>query len=332
MSFILLYIVLDCILRISPRMASSQTVGWGVGFGLVAFAIIAGNILTMVAFFGSKKLLQMRASYFLLNLAAADLLVGAITVPMYIALLSRHLENVTYQSIYTAVDIASGFASVFTLTAIALERLYAFCRPLRHRHVLTDAKCLLMIGVVWILSSAITILHLLYKYLITSFDVFFYVMTSSLSACLFFMCVAYLGIWVRVKFYFGSQNRASGNDRKVARMLLIITLTFVVTWLPFHLLNIINYFCSFCLVSKLPHNALFFCKLLHYANSFLNPVIYSFQMPDFRMALGRVLCRESYGVIEETPKIEEIPLENVGEEEEQWRTSRPPGRDKRTDK
>ena len=129
-------------------MASSQTIGWGVGFGLVAFSIIAGNILTMVAFFGSKKLLQMRASYFLLNLAAADLLVGAITVPMYIALLSRHLENVTYQSIYTAVDIASGFASVFTLTAIALERLYAFCRPLRHRHVLTDAKCLLTIGIV----------------------------------------------------------------------------------------------------------------------------------------------------------------------------------------
>lgn len=301
----------------SLRMASSQTVGWGVGFGLVAFAIVAGNILTIVAFFGSKKLLQMRASYFLLNLAAADLLVGAITVPMYIALLSHHLENVTYQSIYTAVDIASGFASVFTLTAIALERLYAFCRPLRHRHVLTDAKCLLIIGIVWIFSFIITTLHLLYKYHVISFDVFFYVMMSSLSACLFFMSVSYLGIWIRVKFYFGSQNRASGNDKKIARMLLTITLTFVVTWLPFHLLNIINYFCSFCLVSKLPHNALFFCKLMHYANSFLNPVIYSFQMPDFRIALGRMLCRESYGVVEETPKIEEIPLDYLDEAEEQ---------------
>ncbi|XP_078366678.1 adenosine receptor A1-like isoform X1 [Oculina patagonica] len=306
----------DLILSSSVRMDSLQTIGWSIGFGLVALAIISGNILTMVAFFGCKKMLQMRASYFLLNLAAADLLVGAITVPMYIVLLSHHLDNVTYQSIYTAVDIASGFASVFTLTAIALERLYAFCRPLRHRHVLTDAKCLLIIGIVWILSFIITILHLLFKYHVISFDVFFYVMMSSLSACLFFMCVSYLGIWVRVKFYFGSQNRASGNDKQVAKMLLTITLTFVVTWLPFHLLNIINYFCSFCLVSKLPHNALFFCKLLHYANSFLNPIIYSFQMPDFRIALGRKLCKESYGVVEETPKIEEIPLDNIGEPEE----------------
>jgi len=40
-------------------------------------------------------------------------------------------------------------------------------------------------------------------------------------------------------------------------------------------------------------------------------------MPDFRIAMGRMLCRESYGVVEETPKIEEIPLDNVGEGEEQ---------------
>ena len=299
-------------------MASLQTIGWGVAFGLVAFAIISGNILTMIAFFSCKKLMQMRASCFLVNLAAADLLVGAITVPMYIILLSYHVDDVTYQSVYTAVDIASGFASVFTLTAISLERLYAFCKPLRHRNVMTDTKCFLIIGIVWIFSVVITILHLLFKYHVISFDVFFYVMMSSLSACLFFMCVSYLGIWIRVKFYYGSQNRASGNDRKVARMLLTVTLTFMVTWLPFHLLNIINFFCSFCLNSKLPHNVLYFCKLLHYVNSFLNPIIYSFQMPDFRIALGRKLCKESYAVVEETPKVEEIPLENLAEVSENF--------------
>lgn len=34
------------------------------------------------------------------------------------------------------------------------------------------------------------------------------------------------------------------------------------------------------------------------------------------MVLGRMLCRELYGVIEEILKIEEIFLENVGEVEE----------------
>ncbi|KAJ7381096.1 hypothetical protein OS493_004694 [Desmophyllum pertusum] len=173
-------------------MASLQTIGWGVAFGLVAFAIISGNILTMIAFFSCKKLMQMRASCFLVNLAAADLLVGAITVPMYIILLSYHVDDVAYQSVYTAVDIASGFASVFTLTAISLERLYAFCKPLRHRNVMTDTKCFLIIGIVWIFSVVITILHLLFKYHVISFDVFFYVMMSSLSACLFFHCVCHI--------------------------------------------------------------------------------------------------------------------------------------------
>ena len=297
-------------------MTTAQSIGWAVGFGVAAFAIIFGNILTMVAFFGCKKLLHMRSSFFLINLAVADLLVGAITVPMYIILLCYHLDNVTYQSIYTAVDIASGFASVFTLTAIGLERLYAFCWPLRHRAVLTDARYLIMIGAVWVLAFVITILHLLFKYQVITFDLFFYVMMSSLSACLFFMCVSYSGIWIRVKFYYNAQHIPSVSEKKVARMLLTITLTFVVTWLPFHLLNIINFFCNFCFTSTLPHNALFFCKLLHYANSFLNPVIYSFQMPDFRIALGRILCKESYAVVEETPKVEEIPLDNMAETEQ----------------
>ena len=302
-------------------MSTLQITGWSVGFGLAAFVTIVGNILTMVAFFSCKKLLHIRARFFLINLAIADLLVGAVAVPMYIVLLCYHLDNVTYQSIYTAVDIASGFASIFTLTAIGLERLYAFCRPLCHRTVFTDSKYLLIMGVVWILAFIVTILHLLFKFRVINYDVFFYVMTSSLSSCLFFMCVSYTGIWIRVKFYYGSQHRPSASDRKVARILLIITLTFIITWLPFHLLNIINFFCNLCFTYRLPHDILFFCKFLHYANSFLNPVIYSFQMPDFRIALGRLLCRESYSAeaVLEGPRIdhEEIPLNNKGETEEQ---------------
>ena len=293
-------------------MRSVETTGWSVGFGLVAFLIVAGNILTVIAFFGYKKLLHMRSSYFLINLAAADLLVGAIAVPMYIILLCYHLDNVTYQNIYTAVDITSGFASVFTLTVIGLERLYAFCWPLRHRVVLTDVKCLLMIGSVWILAFVITILHLLFKHHVISHDVFFYVMMTCLSACLFLMCVSYIGIWIRVKFFFSpARHHPSKSDKKVARVLLTITLTFVVTWLPFHLLNIINFFCK----TYFPYNALFFCKLLHYANSFLNPVIYVFQMPDFRIGLGKKLCKDYYAV--QTPMIEEVPLDNMAETEQE---------------
>ena len=110
-------------------MSTLQITGWSVGFVLAAFVTIVGNILTMVAFLSCKKLLHIRARFFLINLAIAYLLVGAVAVPMYIVLLCYHLDNVTYQSI---------ISSIFTLTATGLERLYAFCRPLRHRTVFTD--------------------------------------------------------------------------------------------------------------------------------------------------------------------------------------------------
>ncbi|XP_068725281.1 beta-1 adrenergic receptor-like [Montipora capricornis] len=289
-------------------MSALENAGWITGFGLIAFLIIASNVMTMVAFYGCKNLLRMRSSYFLINLAAADLLVGAISIPMLIILLCYQLDSVTYRNIYTAVDVTSGFASVFTLTAIGLERLYAFCWPLRQRTVLNNAKYLLVICVVWTLAFAITSLHLLYKYHGIPYDMFFYVMMSCLGTCLFFICVSYIAIWIRMKLYFSLQRRPSANDKKVTRMLLGITLIFVLTWLPFYLLNIINFFCNSCVKGNLSPNVVFFCKLLHYANSFINPVIFTFQMSDFRAALAKKLCKSCYDVAEEIPKIKEIPL------------------------
>ena len=294
-------------------MTTSQTIGWTVAFGIVAFVTVSGNVLTFAVFFTCKKLLHMRASYFLINLAAADLLVGAVAVPMYIVLLCRHLDNVAYQNVYTTIDIASGFASVFTLTAIGMERFYAAFCPLRHRNILTETKFLMMVGLVWFFASVIATFHLLFKYDVIPYEVFFSVMMSMLTACLFFICVCYSGIWIRVKYFYGVRTRDSSKDKKLLTMLLIITTAFVVTWLPFHLLNIINFFCNFCFVSKLPHNALFFCKLLHYANSCLNPIIYSLQMPNFRIALGRIFSKDSFARGNEAPKIEEVPLENIGD-------------------
>lgn len=51
----------------------SEQVAWCLALALVAVAIIVGNTLT-IAVFTRKKLLRLRANYFLLTLAVADLL------------------------------------------------------------------------------------------------------------------------------------------------------------------------------------------------------------------------------------------------------------------
>ncbi|XP_031562695.1 dopamine receptor 2-like [Actinia tenebrosa] len=291
-------------------MPTSVVIAWSVAFSATAIAIIVGNSLTIAAFLKSAKLVRMRACYFLVSLAIADMMIGIITVPMYIILLNYHLQNREYQSIYTAVDIASGFASVFTLTAISLERLYAFWFPFKYRVAQTMRVYMGLVLIIWIMSAVITCLHMLFRYEIISYTHFFFIMFCSLTTCLLVMCTSYIGMWFKVHYHYRQNNRTPANEKKFARMIFTITALFIFTWLPFHLLNIINFFCGLCLKNHLPHNLLFFCKLLQYMNSFVNPIIYAFQMPEFRNTLMKLLCKPS-PAREESRRIEEIPLEKL---------------------
>ena len=96
-------------------------------FGILATLIVIGNTLTIWIFFKQRR--RKRAYYLLISLAVADLLVGVITVPLYITLMVTNHWLV----IYTGTDVLTGIASIYTIAAISLERMYAIGWPLRHR-------------------------------------------------------------------------------------------------------------------------------------------------------------------------------------------------------
>ncbi|CAL1277299.1 unnamed protein product [Larinioides sclopetarius] len=80
-------------------------------------------------------------------------------------------------------------------------------------------------------------------------------------------------------------NLRSKRERKAAKTLTVITGVFVICWLPFFTMALIMPLCEDCQ----PSNALFsFALWLGYANSMLNPVIYTVFSPDFRMAFKQI--------------------------------------------
>ncbi|NWH78114.1 DRD3 protein, partial [Piaya cayana] len=77
------------------------------------------------------------------------------------------------------------------------------------------------------------------------------------------------------------------RERKATQMLTIVLGAFIVCWLPFFLIHILNAHCPSCHVPPGLYSA---STWLGYVNSALNPIIYTTFNTDFRKAFLKILC------------------------------------------
>ena len=264
---------------------------WAAVFGVVATVTVIGNALT-IAVFSKKRLLRRRTHYFLISLAVADMMVGAVAIPLYIYLNVSALEKGTVAHVFEAIDILSGLASVFTLAMIALERLYAIGWPLQHR-VISTRYYFLSIALAWVLAMAISLTNLLYRYNIAPYIATLDIVLASLVISVVVILTSYAILWFKVHFR-ELDGRARRHDNKLAKTLSLVTGVFLLTWLPFQLLLFIIHFCKTCPFPSV--NLICFIKLLQFSNSFVNTAIYSFKMPEFRQAITQIFKRNPSNV------------------------------------
>lgn len=259
---------------------------WGTAFGCVGVLIVVSNSLIMVAFLKTKPR-RKNAHYFLMNLAVADLLVGAIPVPFYVSYFINQRtwkDNRSVRMAHSTFDILCGLSSVFTLTVLAIERLFATLCPWRYR-VTSRRPYFVAIGSTWVLAIGVSSVNIGYYYKVFSTE-FHYLVIASLSVSICVVCVSYTTLKIKSK----RQNRTrkdSTNERKLSTTLLFLSCIFLISWMPFEVIFISVHFCEKCHVST---NVIFLTKLIHYSNSFINAVIYSFKIPDFRRAIAASLC------------------------------------------
>ena len=76
------------------------------------------------------------------------------------------------------------------------------------------------------------------------------------------------------------------RERKAARTLAIITGVYIVCWLPFFIIALLN---PFLRPDAIPALIFSIAIWLGYANSLLNPIIYTVFSPDFRAAFQKIL-------------------------------------------
>ncbi|KAM5165130.1 glucose-dependent insulinotropic receptor [Mantella aurantiaca] len=283
---------------------------------LLSILIPIANILVIIILTKLLKKKHCKSYIFILNLAAADLLVGLMCIletldDVFDEDFDRNLFFCLLRLCFTVTPC---IGSMLTLLLISLDRYLAVRMPLYYLKIMNN-KCIgISLAVLWLLSFLVGHMPLITPSLqhnnYTGVCGLFYAAKSDylyilcfiifLPALFTIVCLhtavgriayAHHRRIQRSRAISGHPNThpAHSSQFKAARTVLIVIVCFTLSWGPYYITGMVQATCTSCRLVDLLKDILF---VLGEANSLLNPLIYTFYCKDIRSYFYKhFLCR-----------------------------------------
>ena len=256
-------------------------------FALEAAVIIIGNMFTICVFKTQFRLDLKRTCLLLINLAAADLLVG---VGEVVVLITHKISGtgIGLLKLSFAFQAFGSCTSLMFLALISLERVYAVFWPLRHR-VTSSRAYIFSIVIVWAAGLCNGGLNVLTVYRSQVDSIYATVVGDLLLFCsLAVICSSYLSLRTRLhsttpELQVPHSRSSREQNLRLSKTFYIVVAVSLSFWLPGFVVYTIHAFCWSCFSPML----LWIVNALHLANSMVNPFVYSFRMKIFQDALKK---------------------------------------------
>ena len=288
-------------------LSKAEGIAWCSALILVSICIVVGNLLVIVLFAVYKKL-RKKSLFLVINMAFADLMLGAVSLPIYIYGVGVYFNlwagdfPMSLAIFYTIVDTFFIDASLISAAFISGERLFAIYWPLIHR-TLSKRTYRLVIILVWTLAGFVSTVVTVLQYL-TTVKISYYASIPFATILTFTICGCNIGIlrkFNQESVASHHQNKASLN-RRLTKTLLFVSVLALLSWLPLIILNCLIYVYNV----QIPWTFYDLVILLNYSNSFVNPVVYALRIPEFREALAISYSRMQAAILKTWKKLREI--------------------------
>ena len=289
------------------ELSVGELVAWCLPCGFAGIAAIFGNTLVLASFFMCSKL-RHHVTFFVAGLAVADVLVGLVSIPMWMYILylawkgNSTSADTKITIIYDVLDVFAALNSIFHLTAISIERFFATVYPWRHRRATQKMYHVFLLGI-WIASALVSSSFFMPVSKLT-IDFRFYLINILFVIPLLIMSVTYTGIWFKAKTRL---RKAPDATLKMSFTLFIVIGLFFVAWLPFFVVRAVLHFCKHYCVSW---RIFYFTKLLHFSNSAVNPLVYGLRIPEYRDTFFKLLGLKSMIPARDSIELDSLAVKN----------------------
>ena len=276
-------------------------------FVFEAVLIVAGNLLT-IAFFAMKKKLRKKSLLLVINMAFADVMLGAVSLPLYIYLwVGPHFNLWSFRASlelsFFICDTIFSQASLISAVFISCERFFAVFWALKHKTLPMRAHRT-AVFMVWTLAIIVSTMTIVPIYLLSKKHAW-YIWVSFPLTYLVIVCCCNIGIWRKCqkqRFALQIGQISATKNKRLTKTLLLVSFIAVVSWFPLVINNYLIFFQKLNFRRSYLVNGI--VDILNYSNSFLNPVVYALRIPEFRQSLFSCCSRRQAVTKREASELE----------------------------
>ncbi|XP_029512545.2 trace amine-associated receptor 13c-like [Oncorhynchus nerka] len=279
-------------------------------FSLISAVTVFLNLLVIISISHFKQL-HTPTNLLILSLAASDLLVGLIVIPvMTVALMESCWGFGEYFCVFQ-IYIASLCTSLSlgNLVLISIDRYVAVCDPLLYHSKITTTRMMCCISTTWcccIIYRAANIQSFVNVQVpsrclkeCTAVEGSIWVNITDIVITMVVPCSVIITLYMKICVVARSQARkvfskeaasvsgvktvqANKSEKKATKTLSIVVFNYFICWFPSLLVFFLFSFLSYNLLSYL-------IAFLAFVNSLINPIIYAFLYPWFKVTVKLIL-------------------------------------------
>lgn len=253
---------------------------------------IVGNALVLIAASKSRRI-RSSSMEILSSLAFSDLLVGIIAQPLFLA--HQFTKESFLNSLMVLIVNPVCGVSLWTLTAISVDRFLALHFHMRYATLVTTTRVKISIAFIWLYNFVSSALYYLVPF------IYFFIMTLTTVICILTFFLAYLGIYFIVRHHqlqiHAQQQTVESKDvagnvhgismarlKKSAMNTFVFFIFFVICYLPMYALL------TFAISKRAQWTTEYdFSITVVFLNSAINPFLFCWRLQELRRNVLKTL-------------------------------------------